>query len=83
MNSSNIYIYICTAMIKRGMLERRPSLDLLDGLDLDFLTVGYGGGDLGMYIADMYTAQKRIIKNMGIDSCSHIYVYIYIAIYRW
>mmetsp|Transcript_19934 Transcript_19934/g.19249 ORF Transcript_19934/g.19249 Transcript_19934/m.19249 type:complete len:470 (-) Transcript_19934:5-1414(-) len=34
------------AMIKRGMLERRPSLDLLDGLDLDFLTVGYGGGDL-------------------------------------
>jgi hypothetical protein len=42
-------------MIKRGMLERRPSLDLLDGLDLDFLTVGYGGGDLGDLCINVYT----------------------------
>lgn len=30
-------------LIQRGMLSRRQSLDLLDGLDMDFLTVGYEG----------------------------------------
>lgn len=28
------------------MLAHRPSLDLLDGLDLDFLSVGYNGNDM-------------------------------------
>lgn len=31
-------------LIQRGMLARKQSLDLLDGLDMDFLTVGYGEG---------------------------------------
>ena len=30
------------------MLARRQSLDLLDGLDMDFLTVGYGGNNQQM-----------------------------------
>ena len=28
------------------MLTHRPSLDLLDGLDLDFLSVGYNGNEM-------------------------------------
>jgi hypothetical protein len=34
-------------LIKRGMLARKQSLDLLDGLDMDFLTVGYDGTGKG------------------------------------
>lgn len=39
--------HIMAVLIKRGMLARKQSLDLLDGLDMDFLTVGYDGTGKG------------------------------------
>ena len=43
------FLIIFLVLIDRGMLAHRPSLDLLDGLDLDFLTANYGlGSDMEM-----------------------------------
>ena len=58
------------------MLAHRPSLDLLDGLDLDFLSVGYNGngmlggdvGQMGDNDAGGYSYEDDFLFDQGFDS---------------
>jgi hypothetical protein len=56
------------ALIRQGMFTRKQSIDLLDGLDLDFLNVDSGtGGGLSSYEGDFGFGESHYDDHMDMN----------------